>query len=534
LNKVSIWMNTDITIKNGKHYDNPYLDTRVIGEFTSASGSKIRLFGFWNGNDEWVVRFAPTEIGIWKYYISFEDCDAYASGEIEATEYNGSNELFRHGFLRVSKNKRYLEYADGTPFFWLADTHWLGLGSRERLNESNSPLFETMFHGEAAYRRLQGYTVYQMNFFASASGDCTGVGTSNEGGDIWQGEKFELINPEFFKNCDERIDYLTSIGIVPCLGIDWGRYITGENVKGYERITSYIIARYSSYPVVWFVAGEFAGSKEWMLWNSIGNIFEREDAYGQVTTIHGCGENFIKNPETTTETLADVFRNEKWFDMVMIQTGHLPHLMNRNVWRYYYDLAPIKPIFEAEQAYEGIWEVREPITREQAYLAIMHGSFGVTYGAEGVWDATWDTNDKHQVIPPWWPIPWYDAILLPGATQMGYLRKGFEQLSWWRLEPGDYLRITNPLNTMAETVAKMAEDKSECAVYYTCWQDKEYSTDLFLKNMKLGDRYSAKWFNPITAEITDAGELTVDENGEALLPRRDVQLYDRLLILKRI
>ena len=33
----------------------------------------------------------------------------------------------RHGFLRVSKNGRYLEHADGTPFLWMGDTVWFGL-----------------------------------------------------------------------------------------------------------------------------------------------------------------------------------------------------------------------------------------------------------------------------------------------------------------------------------------------------------------------------------------------------------------------
>ena len=30
-----------------------------------------------------------------------------------------------HGALKVSDNHRYLQHADGTPFFWLGDTGWL-------------------------------------------------------------------------------------------------------------------------------------------------------------------------------------------------------------------------------------------------------------------------------------------------------------------------------------------------------------------------------------------------------------------------
>jgi len=38
----------------------------------------------------------------------------------------GEDILFRHGQLRVSIDRRYLEHLDGTPFFWLGDAWWMG------------------------------------------------------------------------------------------------------------------------------------------------------------------------------------------------------------------------------------------------------------------------------------------------------------------------------------------------------------------------------------------------------------------------
>src|SRR5437763_8460739 len=32
--------------------------------------------------------------------------------------------LFTHGRLQVTKDGHYLQYEDGTPFFWLGDTGW--------------------------------------------------------------------------------------------------------------------------------------------------------------------------------------------------------------------------------------------------------------------------------------------------------------------------------------------------------------------------------------------------------------------------
>ena len=38
---------------------------------------------------------------------------------------------WEHGRLQVSDNQRFLQHADGTPFFWLGETAWL---MPERLN----------------------------------------------------------------------------------------------------------------------------------------------------------------------------------------------------------------------------------------------------------------------------------------------------------------------------------------------------------------------------------------------------------------
>ena len=43
-----------------------------------------------------------------------------------------------HGVLKVADNQRYLQFADGTPFFWLTDTRWL---LPERLDRSEAEYY---------------------------------------------------------------------------------------------------------------------------------------------------------------------------------------------------------------------------------------------------------------------------------------------------------------------------------------------------------------------------------------------------------
>ncbi len=52
------------------------------------------------------------------------------TGEIEVFESHSGNPLYEHGPLGKSDSNSYLEHLDGTPFYWLADTWWMGLTSR--------------------------------------------------------------------------------------------------------------------------------------------------------------------------------------------------------------------------------------------------------------------------------------------------------------------------------------------------------------------------------------------------------------------
>ena len=87
---------------------------------------------------------------------------------------------------------------------------------------------------------------------------------------------------------------------------------------------------------------------------------------------------------------------------------------------------------------------------------------------------------------------------------------------------------------MRDVAAKVSVDKDELAAYYVGWTDhREYTTDVYVKNLNAGDVFEVEWFNPITAEVKKDGEFTVDENGELLLPKRQMPMADRLLIAKK-
>src|SRR5205823_14623815 len=75
-------------------------------------------------------------------------------GSLEIVPYGGQNAFYKHGPIRVAEGHRHFEHADGTPFFWLGDTWWMGLCQRLRWPEEFKVL--------AADRVRKGFTVVQI------------------------------------------------------------------------------------------------------------------------------------------------------------------------------------------------------------------------------------------------------------------------------------------------------------------------------------------------------------------------------------
>ncbi len=131
------WTRVENAFNSSKDYDNPVQDVEVRVEFTSPSGNKRTLLGFWDGARKWGVRFSPDAQGKWTYKTSCSDARNKGlhnqKGSFQSGRYQGDVPLFKHGELRLSENRRYFEHADGEPFFFLSDTVWCGplLSARE-------------------------------------------------------------------------------------------------------------------------------------------------------------------------------------------------------------------------------------------------------------------------------------------------------------------------------------------------------------------------------------------------------------------
>ncbi len=523
---------TEIELTTAVEYDNPYTMVAVNALFEGPEGIKRTVPAYWDGNDVWKIRFSPDVEGEWKFTTNCTDTSNTGlhnlTGSFTAKKYTGDSTVVKRGRLRVSDDKETLTYGDGTPFFWLADTSWYAATLRQKWEFANNKNYESMFKGIIDARAQQGYNIYQMTL--STSNTLAGLG--NEGGMQWD-EMFERPNTEYWRYVDYRIEYIVEKGLVPVIGFDWGGSLNESNYEGYERLARYVLARYSSYPVVWMMFGEYATGIDEYTCGRLGQYMSENDPFDNLVTIHHV-------PDFYGKYSSDYFRGQTWFDFVMSEGGHHKNwdytgedgFQMLDDWEFYESDAYKLPWLEAESKYEEIWEIPAGQTREVAYLSVMNGSIGYSFGAEGLWQATWNSDDDFQTYGRV-PTAWFNALPKEiGSKHMTYFYNFFTSVPWWKLEHDtetvDFNFKTEPTTVLRPTAASDA-NKDWLLVYYPQNSVVTNFIDLgdyspVAKGLDPKATYTAYWYNTTTGkQIAISDNIKVNKDGTYKLP-----LYERI------
>ncbi len=420
---------------SGQAYSDPFNQIELDVILADSEGHEWRVPAYWAGEQEWRVRFAPPAVGLYTYRTVCSDpgnADLHAQqGVVEAGPYTGDNPLLMHGPLRIGQDRRRLEYADGTPFFWLGDTWWMALCRRLSWPEE--------FQLLTADRVAKGFTVIQIVAGLYPDMPAYDERGYNEAGHPWALE-YARINPAYFDMADLRLRWLVHAGLMPCIVGCWGYHLPwlGEDkiVKHWRNL----IARYGAYPVVWCLAGE--GAMPYYLaqdkekdkvrqisgWTEVARYVRRNDPYHHPITIH------------PTDSARNQVVDDALLDLDMLQTGHsgydsIPNTVDKV--RAAVARTPHMPVIEGEVNYEGILEgSREEIQRFVFWSCFLSGAAGYTYGANGLWQL--NREEKPYGPSPhgasWGDIPWTVAYRLPGSQQIGLGKRLLERYDWWRFE----------------------------------------------------------------------------------------------------
>jgi len=506
----------EFSFNSEKIYSDPFNDVELSVVFTGPDQEEKIVPAFWDGNNTWRVRYASHKIGRHTFRTVCSDPSNSSlhnqKGELEVVPYEGDNPLFKHGPIKVSENKRYLEHIDGTPFFWLGDTWWMGLC--KRLSWPGD------FQILTTDRVEKGFSVIQIVAGLYPDMPPFDPRGENEAGLPWD-KDYLRVNPSYFDMADLRINWLVRSGLVPCIVGCWGYYLPWMGIEKMKKHWKYLIARYGALPVVWCLAGEYdmpyylskEKEKEKKLqkdgWKELGKYLHQIDPCHHPITIH---------PGTYVRENTDVLAV---IDFDMLQTGHSDNSLRNTVFRVQqsYYAEPKMPVINGEVCYEGIGgQCKEQVQRLMFWACILNGACGYTYGANGIWQV----NRKNEPFGPsphgmsWGNIPWEEAYKLPGSRQLGLAKKLLGRYEWWKFEPHpEWIEV------------KISEDDRKNYYYpYSVGIPKVariiylplFYSNFKVKELERGVSYEAFLFNPVDGSKLDIGLVVPDKNGEWQLP----------------
>ncbi len=311
LAQTPVWTKHEIQFKSTKTYDNPIYNVRDFKiVFSAPSGREKTVQGFWDGGNDWKVRFMPDEVGTWSWKTQCSDKENEGlhnkTGTFECIENSNNEPLFQNGAIRHEPGKYYLSYNDGTPFFWLACTAWNGA------LKSTGEEWEYYLN----QRKANNYNTIQL-----VTTEWRGADKNAEGLTAIEGAGYIHIHPEFFKRIDERIDQANAKGLLVSPVVLWalpfgeGRHLSPGYTLPLEEavlLAKYIIARYQGNHVVWTLGGDgkYYDDQE-VKWKEIGQRVFNEIDHAPVT-LHPHGSSWV----------GDIYDREDWYSLMSYQSSH--------------------------------------------------------------------------------------------------------------------------------------------------------------------------------------------------------------------
>jgi hypothetical protein len=425
------------------------------------------------------------------------------SNMIEAQEkkWNGPSVDFKHGNLKVSENKHFLVFEDGTPFFYLGDTGWELF---HRLNKQETEKY-------LENRRSKGFTVIQ----AVALAELDGLNTPNaEGNKPLLNNNPLTPNEKYFEHVDWVIKKAEEkgifIGLLPTWGDKWNKkwgegpqIFNPENAKAYGK---FIGQRYKSSPnIIWILGGD----------RPIEMEIHRQIIVAMSEGLRegDSGRHLISFHPTGGTGSAQFLHNEPWLDFNMRQNGHSLSYTER----YYmtnddYRIEPSKPVIDAEPVYEDhpinfnpdanghstAADVRRPL-----YWDLFCGAFGHTYGHHSVWQMFAPASDP--INRPL--MPWYQAIDQPGAGQMMYGRLLMESRPFLTRIPDNSIIVTDKIASAVpgNGAYRYVATRDEAGTYAMIYVPVGRTFSVRMDAIK-GKEVVAWWFNPRNGEVKEIGK----------------------------
>ncbi len=435
------WQRWEHSLTSTADYANPYAGVTLRVRYSGPGDRELHAYGFWDGGRTFRIRCAFPTPGTWRWETACSDPANTGlhgqRGAVEVRPYRGNHALYRHGFLRVSEDRRHLAFADGTPFLWMGDTAW---AAPYRATDRE---WETYL----ADRTAKHFSLIQIT-----TPPRWGPADRAER-EPFSGEGIDRWNPAYWQAVDRKIQRANEAGFVvfytglmePTL-----RYPPADQACLFARN---LVARLFGNFVIFSPSFD---SRPTPLAHEVGRAIRDATTAHLITQHPGTGSG------TPRPEFALYHADQPYMDFIAVQSGHNNgnrELCARQAIDWALDLChhePRKPVVNVEAMYDGhgdrAWQAVD--ARGLGWRSWLSGSMGYTYGAGdtqpkvpggsgGIWRWSEDPDAFDH---------WAKALKWKSSTQMKYMRDFFAAFAWWRLEPAHELIRNQP----EEAVRRMA------------------------------------------------------------------------------
>ena len=548
--KAEQWLAYDLEFTSASEYQDPVYTVDMDIVFTnSTTGYSFTLPAFWDGGTTWKARYALTELGEWTWTTVCTDETNTGlhgiSGEVVCVEYTGDLDIYKHGFLKTELGVRHFMYADGTPFFYLGDTHWtMPLEDLDGIAHSGSyyldPITQevadqygitSMFKHIMDYRAEQGFTVIQSQHLGVWTDDVYGTSwIGGPEGTIFYYGVNDLILAKF-QQLDRYFAYIAEKGLVHAnaqlayvmdLLDDYAKGIaTDEKI---DKLSRYWVARYCAYPVLWTTAQEadndYYSYEGYTLennpWKLVLEAVAKYDPYDHPSSAHQEGNSnasAIVNEDSFSILEAHSWYAAQWFTDVENGSNY-----SWGNLRKYWNNEGSKPVVNYEGHYDHFWG-GTMAQRVQGWGSFLNGQFGFGYGSQPIWSLDWAAigwqNDEHvndEVDPYSHQLNWLEGLYSDASTQLIYMKNFLRQYEWWNLVP--CFNTAFPLDEIYyrssgdNYVVATIENQLYIGYFYGSGENTvELGT---FRKMENAD-YKVVWMNCATGEYTEPETVTITD-----------------------
>jgi hypothetical protein len=529
-----VWQKPEIALTASQSFSNPYADVEVWVDMDGPGYSK-RCYGFWDGGNTWRVRIMATAPGTWTWTSGSSPADsglAGRTGSFSAVAWSESElqqNPLRRGMVRATANGHALQYADGTPMFWLADTWWSCMTRRFFWYDDDLPrevgTSAAGFKDYVRYRKAQGYNgcmvIAGFPNWTDTSSSWGGTGWEDEAGNrpfFGPGTTPDLnrINPAYFQSMDKKVDYLNENGFIPF--IETARRDIGAYWKAnfgwphsYARYIRYLCFRYQgniiiNSPVHLDLDIPEIGNSEW---NQAANVIV--DGYAWPPFGHLGSAN---PPSQTGSTLESFGHTDqvRWLSLHAVGNAR-NHFLFPDLTAMFEHGNPV-PCLNNEPYYDGLkWgdtaalgsDLAAYYCRVGIYGSVLSGGLaGHAYGADHVWD-----GDSQMPM----------AFVIQSAAQMQHIRTFLfgRGATFQNMAPRKDLltprQTSNRDGNKGWAYCLLSGQHDAALLYFE--QGCERAT---LSGCLAGTPYHLRWFKPATGEWIAGETLQADGSGKIVLP----------------